>query len=142
MGNSLGRSRMDILSLRKHRMLLENCFYNFIRHVLQLSNRCFIVSSFLLRFRQASKEGRCAEEMAKTSHTTSKKSHYAHTSSVALHLLFSEYLTKMVEADSFLHLARPLGPAIPGSQPTTAPLNVIIQPQVRPISTLPTYLET
>jgi len=36
----------------------------------------------------------------------------------------------MVEADSFLHLARPLGPAIVGSQPTTAPLNVIIQPQV------------
>lgn len=35
----------------------------------------------------------------------------------------------MVEADSFLHLARPLGPATIGSQPTTAPLNVIIQPQ-------------
>ena len=36
----------------------------------------------------------------------------------------------MVEADSFLHLARPLGPAAVGSQPTTAPLNVVIQPQV------------
>ncbi|MCJ1283891.1 hypothetical protein MMC26_003222 [Xylographa opegraphella] len=35
----------------------------------------------------------------------------------------------MVEADSFLHLARPLGPAAIGSQTTTAPLNVIIQPQ-------------
>ncbi|KAI9673282.1 MAG: hypothetical protein M1829_004347 [Trizodia sp. TS-e1964] len=30
---------------------------------------------------------------------------------------------------SFLHLARPLGPAVIGTQPTTAPLNVIIQPQ-------------
>ena len=37
----------------------------------------------------------------------------------------------MVEADSFLHLARPLGPAVVGSQPTTAPLSVVIQPQVR-----------
>lgn len=35
----------------------------------------------------------------------------------------------MAESDSFLHLARPLGPAAVGSQPTTAPLNVIIQPQ-------------
>ncbi|MCJ1403469.1 hypothetical protein MMC11_006692 [Xylographa trunciseda] len=35
----------------------------------------------------------------------------------------------MAESDSFLHLARPLGPAAIGSQPTTAPLNVIIQPQ-------------
>ena len=34
-------------------------------------------------------------------------------------------------ADTFLHLARPLGPAAIGLQPTTAPLNVIIQPQVR-----------
>ncbi|MCJ1465736.1 hypothetical protein MMC07_004355 [Pseudocyphellaria aurata] len=31
----------------------------------------------------------------------------------------------MVETDSFLHLARPLGPAAVGSQPTTAPLNAI-----------------
>ncbi|KAI9867273.1 MAG: hypothetical protein M1813_009551 [Trichoglossum hirsutum] len=30
---------------------------------------------------------------------------------------------------SFLHVARPLGPAAVGSQPTTAPLNVLIQPQ-------------
>jgi len=37
---------------------------------------------------------------------------------------------RMVEGDTFLHLARPLGPAVIGSQPTTAPLNVIIQPQV------------
>ena len=36
----------------------------------------------------------------------------------------------MAEVDSFLHLARPLGPVTVGSAPTTAPLNVIIQPQV------------
>ena len=36
----------------------------------------------------------------------------------------------MVDADSFLHLARPLGPNVGGSLPTTSPLNVIIQPQV------------
>ena len=30
-----------------------------------------------------------------------------------------------------LHLARPLGPAPIGAQPSTAPLNVVIQPQVR-----------
>lgn len=36
----------------------------------------------------------------------------------------------MAETDSFLHLARPLGPAAVGAQPTTAPLNVVIQPQV------------
>ena len=35
----------------------------------------------------------------------------------------------MAEADGFLHLARPLGPTAVGSQPTTAPLNVVIQPQ-------------
>ncbi|KAI9664740.1 MAG: hypothetical protein M1821_006188 [Bathelium mastoideum] len=35
----------------------------------------------------------------------------------------------MAETDSFLHLARPLGPATVGSQPSTQPLNVIIQPQ-------------
>lgn len=33
--------------------------------------------------------------------------------------------------DSFLHLARPLGPASVGTAPSTAPLNVVIQPQVR-----------
>lgn len=32
--------------------------------------------------------------------------------------------------DSFLHLARPLGPVSVGTAPTTAPLNVVIQPQV------------
>jgi hypothetical protein len=37
----------------------------------------------------------------------------------------------MSETDSFLHLARPLGPAPIGAQPSTAPLNVVIQPQVR-----------
>jgi hypothetical protein len=37
----------------------------------------------------------------------------------------------MSERDSFLHLARPLGPAPVGAQPSTAPLNVAIQPQVR-----------
>lgn len=36
----------------------------------------------------------------------------------------------MAESDSFLHLARPLGPVLAGSAPTTAPLNVVIQPQV------------
>ena len=35
----------------------------------------------------------------------------------------------MAEADGFLHLARPLGPTAVGSQPSTAPLNVVIQPQ-------------
>ncbi|KAL9635671.1 MAG: hypothetical protein Q9164_003311 [Protoblastenia rupestris] len=35
----------------------------------------------------------------------------------------------MVGGDAFLHLARPLGPAIVGSSSTTAPLNVVIQPQ-------------
>ncbi|KAL9127999.1 MAG: hypothetical protein Q9217_003225 [Psora testacea] len=35
----------------------------------------------------------------------------------------------MVDGHSFLHLARPLGPAAVGSQSTTAPLNVVIQPQ-------------
>ncbi|KAI9928556.1 hypothetical protein ASPWEDRAFT_168530 [Aspergillus wentii DTO 134E9] len=35
----------------------------------------------------------------------------------------------MAETDSFLHLARPLGPMAVGSAPTTAPLNVGIQPQ-------------
>lgn len=35
----------------------------------------------------------------------------------------------MADQDSFLHLARPLGAAALGVQPTTAPLNVIIQPQ-------------
>ena len=37
----------------------------------------------------------------------------------------------MADQDSFLHLARPLGAAALGVQPTTAPLNVIIQPQVQ-----------
>jgi translation initiation factor 3 subunit F len=37
----------------------------------------------------------------------------------------------MSDNDSFLHLARPLGPAPVGAQPSTAPLNVVIQPQVR-----------
>jgi len=35
----------------------------------------------------------------------------------------------MAAADSFLHLARPLGPAAVGAQPSTAPVNVLIQPQ-------------
>lgn len=35
----------------------------------------------------------------------------------------------MVEIDSSLHLARPLGPAAPGVQPTTTPLTVSIAPQ-------------
>lgn len=44
--------------------------------------------------------------------------------------LYPDLCKNMVAPDSFLHLARPLGPAAVGSQPTTAPLNVIIQPQV------------
>jgi len=35
----------------------------------------------------------------------------------------------MAAADSFLHLARPLGPAAVNAQPSTAPVNVLIQPQ-------------
>ncbi|PYH41546.1 eukaryotic translation initiation factor 3 subunit F [Aspergillus saccharolyticus JOP 1030-1] len=35
----------------------------------------------------------------------------------------------MAATDSFLHLARPLGPVAVGSAPTTAPVNVVIQPQ-------------
>ncbi|PLB44018.1 putative eukaryotic translation initiation factor 3 subunit EifCf [Aspergillus steynii IBT 23096] len=35
----------------------------------------------------------------------------------------------MAESDSFVHLARPLGPVAVGSAPTTAPLGVNIQPQ-------------
>ncbi|KAI9840950.1 MAG: hypothetical protein M1838_003820 [Thelocarpon superellum] len=35
----------------------------------------------------------------------------------------------MADQDSFLHLARPLGATALGAQPTTAPLNVVIQPQ-------------
>ncbi|KAK2733234.1 hypothetical protein FQN55_003694 [Onygenales sp. PD_40] len=35
----------------------------------------------------------------------------------------------MADTDSFLHLSRPLGPAPVGAQPSTAPLNVVIQPQ-------------
>ncbi|KAF2471687.1 eukaryotic translation initiation factor 3 subunit F [Lindgomyces ingoldianus] len=34
----------------------------------------------------------------------------------------------MSQKDSFLHLARPLGPAPVGTQPSTAPLSVVIQP--------------
>lgn len=40
------------------------------------------------------------------------------------------YRTMAVSTESFLHLSRPLAPASLGVQPTTAPLNVIIQPQV------------
>jgi hypothetical protein len=43
----------------------------------------------------------------------------------------SDSPSTMSERDSFLHLARPLGPAPVGAQPSTAPLNVAIQPQVR-----------
>ncbi|KAI9747440.1 MAG: hypothetical protein M1815_004218 [Lichina confinis] len=35
----------------------------------------------------------------------------------------------MTDADSFLHLARPLGPVVIGNQPVTGPLNVVVQPQ-------------
>ena len=36
----------------------------------------------------------------------------------------------MAEAKSFLHLARPLGPAATGAHSNTAPLGVAIHPQV------------
>ncbi|RMJ21168.1 hypothetical protein PHISP_07962 [Aspergillus sp. HF37] len=36
----------------------------------------------------------------------------------------------MADTESFLHLARPLGPAAVGSAPSTAPLSVVIQPQL------------
>ena len=36
----------------------------------------------------------------------------------------------MADSDAFLHLAKPLGPADARTQPNTAPLNVVIQPQV------------
>lgn len=36
----------------------------------------------------------------------------------------------MADTGSFVHLARPLGPAVVGAALTTAPLNVVIQPQV------------
>jgi hypothetical protein len=45
--------------------------------------------------------------------------------------LSTPYKIMAVGTESFLHLARPLAPAVIGVQPTTAPLNVIIQPQVR-----------
>ncbi|KAF2256136.1 eukaryotic translation initiation factor 3 subunit F [Trematosphaeria pertusa] len=35
----------------------------------------------------------------------------------------------MADKDTFLHLARPLGPAPIGAQPSTAPVSVVIQPQ-------------
>lgn len=35
----------------------------------------------------------------------------------------------MADSSSFLHLARPLGPATVGAQPTTSPVSVSIQPQ-------------
>ncbi|PGH19151.1 eukaryotic translation initiation factor 3 subunit F [Polytolypa hystricis UAMH7299] len=35
----------------------------------------------------------------------------------------------MADTGSFVHIARPLGPAAVGAPPTTAPLNVVIQPQ-------------
>ena len=42
----------------------------------------------------------------------------------------------MTDADSFLHLARPLGPVVVGNQPVTGPLNVVVQPQVSPAAIL------
>ncbi|KAI9889952.1 MAG: hypothetical protein M1814_004675 [Vezdaea aestivalis] len=44
-------------------------------------------------------------------------------------LLPTDVDVAMAESQSFLHLARPLGPASVGAAPTTAPLTVIIQPQ-------------
>jgi hypothetical protein len=42
----------------------------------------------------------------------------------------SQYSIMAVATESFLHLSRPLAPAVIGVQPTTTPLNVVIQPQV------------
>ena len=64
---------------------------------------------------------------AKTSHTIAV---LTTASTKAIYQLRSTPQTRMVEADSFLHLARPLGPSVGGALPTTSPLNVIIQPQV------------
>ena len=64
---------------------------------------------------------------AKTSRTTTV---LTIASFKVIYQLRSKPQTRMVEADSFLHLARPLGPSVGGALPTTSPLNVIIQPQV------------
>jgi len=46
------------------------------------------------------------------------------------HLLQRKTLPNMANPDTFLHLARPLGPAPSvGAQPSTAPVNVVVQPQ-------------
>lgn len=37
----------------------------------------------------------------------------------------------MADKDSFIHIARPVASAV-GPQPSTAPLNVVVQPQVKP----------
>ncbi len=64
---------------------------------------------------------------ARTSRTTTV---LAIASFKDIYQLCSTSQSGMVEADTFLHLARPLGPNVGGSLPTTSPLNVIIQPQV------------
>lgn len=48
----------------------------------------------------------------------------------ACELLLSAITSNMADTGSFLHLARPLGPASVGTQPSTAPLSVVLQPQV------------
>jgi translation initiation factor 3 subunit F len=48
----------------------------------------------------------------------------------ACELLPSGHHINMADTGSFLHLARPLGPASVGTQPSTAPLSVVVQPQV------------
>jgi hypothetical protein len=48
--------------------------------------------------------------------------------------------SNMADKDSFLHLARPLGPAPIAVQQSTAPLSVTIQPQVHQPNQSSSYL--
>lgn len=68
----------------------------------------------------------------RAAHSTSKeKLNLRETKEVWILKLDISFNSKLIMAeDSFLHLARPLGPVSVGTAPTTAPLNVVIQPQV------------
>jgi hypothetical protein len=70
--------------------------------------------------------------------TSSSTTPFIHPAPRHLHAL-----PTMAETESFLHLARPLGPAPIGAQPSTAPLSVVIQPQVQfPFNTAQTTPNT
>ena len=68
----------------------------------------------------------------RAAHSTKEKLNLRETKEVWISKLARySILPKLIMAeDSFLHLARPLGPVSVGTAPTTAPLNVVIQPQV------------